>query len=196
VTGSVVLRVPSFLLKYAQQKAEKIMSEREPDFYIGGHLDPYMIRWWVLPRNKYFNIYMHRIVKSDRDEALHDHPWVNLSLLVRGAYDEHTPSGVERLNAGELRMRRATAQHRLAKVPGEDEIVTFFFTGPVLRHWGFACPQGWRHWKDFVGFRDETQNIVGRGCGEMDGPALKGGRIPFFKPLMASSGARPGASEE
>jgi hypothetical protein len=76
-------------------------------------------------------------------------------------------------------------------VDGSEEIVTFFFTGPVWRHWGFHCKNGWRHWKDFVGFRDEHSNIQGRGCGEMDGPALQGGRISLLSPLKRSSEARP-----
>lgn len=185
------MRVPAIVLRWAKRKAHHLMTTREPDFFIGGKEDPYMVRWWVIPRNKWFNWYMHLIVKSDRDEALHDHPWINLSLLVNGAYDEYTPSGVERLSEGELRMRRPTAAHRLAMVGDSEEIVTFFFTGPVWRHWGFHCKNGWRHWKDFVGFRDADQNIVGRGCGEMDGPALQGGRISIFSPLKRSSEARP-----
>ena len=32
----------------------------------------------------------------------------------------------------------------------------------------FHCPQGWRHWRDFVDEHDTGQ--VGRGCGEMDAP--------------------------
>ncbi len=189
------MRVPQFVLRYAQRFASRIMFERRPDFYIGGREDPYMIRWWIIPRNKWLNFYMHSILKSDRDEALHDHPWINVSLLVYGRYDEVTESGgkqrVDPLAEGELRLRGPTHAHRLVRPEGVDELVTFFFTGPVVRHWGFHCPKGWRHWKDFVGYRDENQNVVGRGCGEMDGQALEGGRIPIFAPLMRSSGKRP-----
>jgi hypothetical protein len=39
---------------------------------------------------------------------------------------------------------------------------TLFITGPRVREWGFLCPQGWRHWKDFTaGAQGER---VGRGC--------------------------------
>ena len=190
------MRVPAFVLRYAQRKADQIMREREPDFFIGGKEDPYMIRWWVIPRNKWFNIYLHRILKSDRDEALHDHPWINMSFLIRGQYDEVTiaEGGINRheyLSEGELRFRGPSWAHRLVRPEHVDEVVTFFFTGPVWRHWGFHCPKGWRHWKDFVGFRDESQNVVGRGCGEMDTEPLLGGRIPIFSKLMASSDKRP-----
>jgi hypothetical protein len=175
------------------------MSTRKPDFFIGGEEDPYMIRWWVIPRNKWFNFYLHKILKSDRDEALHDHPWMNLSLLIRGRYLEVTPrpgkkdaTAIDPLYEGELRLRRPTSAHRLIRPDDvRQEVITFFFTGPVVRHWGFLCPKGWRHWKDFVGFRDEKQNIVGRGCGEMDTTPLQAGRISIFDKLMQSSGARP-----
>lgn len=48
---------------------EKIAQSRNPDFIIGG-ADPYMLRWWVIPRNKVFNIYLHRFLRSDDDRAL------------------------------------------------------------------------------------------------------------------------------
>lgn len=193
------MRIPTFLLNFAQRRADSIMESREPDFYIGGREDPYLLRWWVIPRNKWFNLYLHRILKSDRDEALHDHPWINMSLLVRGWYVEVTPDGdpyddlaIDPLYEGELRLRGPRSAHRLIRPDGVSELVTFFFTGPVWRHWGFLCRSGWRHWKDFVGFRDEHSNVVGRGCGEMDSPGLPGGRISLFSSLGRSSEKRPG----
>jgi hypothetical protein len=118
-----------------------------------------------------------------------------MSLLVRGAYQEVTitAGGVEQtapLTEGHLRVRGPSAAHRLV-VRQDEPVITLFFTGPVWRHWGFHCRSGWRHWKDFVGFRSENENVPGRGCGEMDGPALKGGRIPLFQKLGRSSDARP-----
>jgi hypothetical protein len=189
------MRIPNFALRRIQRWAISYMESREADFFIGGREDPYLIRWWVIPRNKWFNLYLHKIIKSDRDEALHDHPWINVSLLVRGSYDEHTiaAGGVEHVSPlleGNLRVRGPSAAHRLV-VRQNEPVVTLFFTGPIWRHWGFHCKAGWRHWKDFVGFRTDNENVVGRGCGEMDGPALPGGRIPLFAPLTRSSDKRP-----
>ena len=48
---------------------------REPDFIIGGHEAPYLRRHWLIPRNRFFNIYVHEFLRSDDDRALHDHPW-------------------------------------------------------------------------------------------------------------------------
>lgn len=140
---------------------------RSPDVVIGGHSDPYMRRWWLIPRNRYFNIYLHHFMRSDDDRALHDHPWWNLSILLRGRYVEHTISAgginvrTERVE-GQWKFRRAEFAHRIELVDGP--CWTLFLTGPRLREWGFHCPQGWRHWRIFTsGPNGET---VGRGCGE------------------------------
>lgn len=134
---------------------------RAPDFIIGPHDAPYLRRWWVIPRNRFFNIYLHQILKSDDDRALHDHPWVNVSILLRGSYREVTPRGEFVRKAGSLVFRRAKASHRLVVDSGKC-VWTLFVTGPVIREWGFHCPNGWRHWKQFVNERDSGQ--VGRGC--------------------------------
>jgi hypothetical protein len=59
---------------------------RDPDFVIGRAGRPYLRRWWVIPRNRWFNIYLQEILQDDDDRALHDHPWVNCSIILRGSY--------------------------------------------------------------------------------------------------------------
>lgn len=135
---------------------------REPDFVIGGRSNPYMRRWWIIPRNRLFNIYLHNIVRSDDDRALHDHPWWNLSILLKGNYLEHTPDGEFYRSRGSMILRRATATHRIS-VAGDGAVWTLFITGPAIRQWGFHCPQGWRHWKIFTNPADGGET-VGRGC--------------------------------
>lgn len=49
---------------------------------------PYMLRWYVIPRNPLFNVYVHKFLRSDDDRALHDHPWWFVSLILRGGYVE------------------------------------------------------------------------------------------------------------
>ncbi len=130
---------------------------RNPDFIIGGLDDPYMIRWFVIPRNRWFNIYLHRIVRDDDDRALHDHPWVNCSVLLEGAYWEHTIAAgginVRKLRGpGSVVLRRPSQAHRLEVV---GEAVSLFITGPRVREWGFHCPdRGWVHWQKFVAASD------------------------------------------
>lgn len=135
---------------------------REPDFIIGDPGDPYMKRWWVIPRNKWFNIYYHEILKSDTDEALHDHPWWNMSIVLQEGYLEVTKSGEKWRSPGSIVFRHPEIPHRLViKRPAK----SIFITGPVVREWGFHCPNGWKLWKDFVDLRDNG-SVIGKGCGE------------------------------
>ena len=133
---------------------------RAPDFVIG---DDYLRRWYVLPRNPFCNVYLHEILASDDDRALHDHPWQNTSVLLDGSYIEHDRNGRHLRVAGDVVTRTAETMHRLEIEPG-GRAVSLFVTGPKLREWGFDCPQGWRIWTEFVDDRDSGK--IGRGCGE------------------------------
>lgn len=149
---------------------------REPDFYIGGKENPYLLRWWVIPRNRVFNIYLHKFLRDDDDRALHDHPWVSLSIILRGGYLEHLPGGiVKRRYPGMVVFRRAKHAHRIELYRegktscwlrgdyGDSRPAwTLFITGPKIREWGFHCPQGWRRWTEFVSEVDSGN--VGKGC--------------------------------
>lgn len=133
---------------------------RNPDTIIGGAADPYLLRWYLIPRNRWFNAYYHVFKRSDDDRALHCHPWISLSLCLRGEATEIDQSGTKVIRVGQWRFRRAKYAHRMFLHAGECH--TLFLTGPRIREWGFWCPQGWRHWKDFTaGKNGET---VGRGC--------------------------------
>jgi hypothetical protein len=134
---------------------------RAPDFVIGEPDAPYMRRWWIVPRNEQQNVYLHEILRDDDDRALHDHPWANTSYLLIGSYREITPEGVFIRKAGDVVTRPAEALHRLEMIGGEP-CVSLFFTGPKVREWGFDCPKGWVHWRDFTG--GANGELVGRGC--------------------------------
>lgn len=154
-------------VQWARRKLLCIADRRDPDFIIGSADNPYMLRWWVIPRNRLFNIYLHQFLRSDDDRALHDHPWWNLSWILEGTYTEHTiaSGGVhhhKRYEQGALRFRAPRTAHRVELTGGP--CWTLFITGPVLRTWGFHCPNGWRPWREFVDERDTGK--VGRGCGE------------------------------
>src|SRR3546814_2649634 len=111
---------------------------------IGPAADPYMERWWVIPRNRWLNVYLHRIRHDDDDRALHDHPWANVTLVLAGGYVEHTPHGVFLREVGDVVFRRATALHRLALRPAgmfghwigpfaDRSAWSLFVTGPVVK---------------------------------------------------------------
>lgn len=144
---------------------KKIAARRPPDFVIGRPEDPYMRRWHLIPRNKVFGAYLHHFRHSDDDRALHDHPWWNLSVLLEGEYTEHTigAGGVhhrEVLKAGAWKFRFAKAAHRVELHNGE--CWTLFWRGPVIREWGFHCPMGWRHWKQYS--KPGSKGEIGLGC--------------------------------
>ncbi|BCP41478.1 hypothetical protein MINTMi27_15710 [Mycobacterium intracellulare] len=144
----------------------------QPHFVIGGKDDPYLLRWFVIPRNSFFNIYLHKFMRSDDDRALHDHPWWFASLILKGEYYEHRSDGTRRhRRAGSLAFRRPNTLHRVELVSDyqyelspqmlwrriENPTWTLLFTGPKIRNWGFACPKGWVGWEYF-----DHNN----GCGE------------------------------
>lgn len=137
---------------------------REPDFIIGGPERPYLMRWWIV-RTNYLRVYLHRIMRDDDDRALHDHPWWNVSIVLRGGYREITKAGAKMRRPGSIVFRRATAAHRL-ELPVRNGGIRYcwslFITGPRIREWGFYCPNGWRVWHEFVDTRDRGK--VGRGC--------------------------------
>lgn len=142
--------------------------KRPPDFVIGPHHAPYLRRWWIIPRNRWVNVYLHEIRRDDDDRALHDHPWWNVSILLRGAYREIRKDGSRKIHrAGSIIFRSATTAHRL-ELPVENGGVRYawslFITGPRVREWGFHCPNGWVIWSDFVDPNDSGK--IGRGCGE------------------------------
>lgn len=154
---------------------------RPPDFIIGGKDRPYIRRWWLIPRNRWFNVYLHQILRDDDDRALHDHPWWNISIILRGAYVEvvpdtraiktpftriaNLPHVRKRRGPGSIVFRRATHAHRL-ELPIEGGGIRFvwslFITGPRVRDWGFHCPQGWRSYREFVASDDPGS--IGKGC--------------------------------
>lgn len=138
----------------------EIPNKRPPDFIIGPESSPYLLRWWVIPRNRFFNIYLHIILRSDDDRALHDHPWVNASFILNGCYQELTPCGLFERKCGSLTLRFPTSAHRI--IITDKPAMSLFVTGPKVREWGFHCPSGWVHWEKFVNTTDHGQ--IGPGC--------------------------------
>ena len=142
---------------------------REPDFVIGAPLNPYMLRWYLVPKNDQFNVYYHRILRDDDERALHDHPWASFSICTKGRLIEVTPDGERMIRPGDCVLRSPDAAHRLKLATGPrgkpEPAETLFITGPKVRDWGFHCPKGWVSWQDFCAVGDAGQ--VGRGCGEM-----------------------------
>lgn len=122
---------------------------------VGG--EPYLVRYRIL-KTPWFGVYLHHILVSDRDRALHDHPWSFFSLVLWGAYKEYlfSDSGdpeeaYEYRGLLSGRMRKAEDYHRI-------EIIrpcwTLFVVGPKTRSWGFLTEEGW------VEHRQYRENLV------------------------------------
>lgn len=165
------MNLPNFIRAPLLRWAYNLMNSRSPDFTITPTSTPYLFRWHIIPRNKLFNIYLHRTIADDDDRALHDHPWLNLSIILEGGYNEHVyhsslsshPYIIQiRRWPGALIFRRSTTAHRLSLI-NFNPCISLFITGPRLRDWGFHCPQGWIHWKDFTG---SHKGIIGKGCNQ------------------------------
>lgn len=160
------------LTKLLLNLALTLISKRLPDLSVGDPLNPYMLRWYWIPRNKFFNVYVHMFLRDDDDRALHDHPWGSLSLLCRGTLLEiyQNPNkfyrSTKHITVGNWTYRSAKFAHRLVVPTQAYSPVTIFITGPRIREWGFHCPKGWKHWKDFVA--KDNKGSVGAGCGEND----------------------------
>ena len=154
--------------------------KRLSDIVIGPANDPYLLRWYIIPRNRILNIYLHNVLHSDDDRALHDHPWPSISFNITGGlseiyckkpkYPEDTqPNNVLKRDIpfGKWVYRGPRFAHRLYLKPetpyvGLKGIWTLFITGPRIRKWGFWCPHSWRYWKDFT--KSNSSGEIGRGC--------------------------------
>lgn len=132
------------------------------------HLPGYMHRYWLLRPRAWLpcSVRVHHILRSDTDRHLHDHPWANISLVLRGGYTEVLP--VDQLQhprldqhpedwlqakarwAGSLVLRAARDRHRLLIEPGTSCWTLFIMFGKQ-RAWGFHTPEGWVWWRDYLG---------------------------------------------
>ena len=132
------MRLPNCLRIRLLRTARRIMDSRPPDRVIGGR---YLSRWHVIPRNSFFNIYLHKTLTSDPGRGVHDHPWTSVSLHLEGERVEVIRSQVFLRRPGDVVFRRAKAQHKLFQRDGRP-VVTLFLTAMRTRRWFFYTPDG------------------------------------------------------
>ena len=93
-----------------------------------------------------FNLTLHKILVSDLDD-LHDHPWSYATLILKGGYFEHTPSGKFWRGPGHFRVCKAQSLHRLELKKDADgnEIPcwSLFVMGQKEQDWGFIRNGEW-----------------------------------------------------
>ena len=134
----------------------------------------YMERMPLIPRNQWFNVYLHRYANGESLACgLHDHPWHCVSIRLKGWITElkfmsdprpfprwatvTTGDGERMIYERAYRtsvsrpvprvcFRKADEPHAISFTsPGA---MTLFITGPYFREWGFwtgAGSEGWQH---------------------------------------------------
>lgn len=125
------------------------------------HIGDYMERWWLVPYNRLgIACRLHHILRSDDERAFHDHPWLYLTIILRGGYFEIKPvydrSGLyigttrQWYGPGSFILRRAKSWHRLEIRPNHTAW-TLFITGPKRQSWGFMIqPNNKTYWREYL----------------------------------------------
>lgn len=118
--------------------------------------DTYIIRYYLLHKDRlessYFNIFLHKIVKSDDDDSLHDHPWSFFSIILSGGYYESLFKRGETTNniigetltwrpVGYYSKNKATYCHKIS-LKNNTPCWTLFFAFKQTRPWGFWKKDG------------------------------------------------------
>jgi len=119
---------------------------RPADFVI--HRDEkedYLYRWWLSERTKGGSVYLHLYLNGDENEQPHDHPWDSMSVCLVGGYIEEIFANdigtvtrrlsTREVSEGQVIFRGQNSIHRILRAkPGT---MTLFFTGQVVKPWGF-----------------------------------------------------------
>lgn len=125
---------------------------------IGDEKDPYIIRWVLFGHPALPGVMVHKMIRSDHERALHDHPWNFVSLILKTGYEEQIESGDFVFNMpGHIIYRAAEHKHRV--IIRFEPAWTLVFFGPRKRWWGFWVEQydeftrsnvkKWCHWKKY-----------------------------------------------
>ena len=114
--------------------------------FVGLPDNPIMTRFYVIPKNPVFNIYLHHIHRSDEGD-LHDHRAANISVILKGCYCEQMFSSrpiegrayprlrVKVVDRLQPRFRWAGTPHRLILLHGE--VWSLWFKFPHTQNWSF-----------------------------------------------------------
>lgn len=164
--NKLILAVTNFLI-YLCEKTGRTFNITG----LGEDTDVYLIRYYVF-QSKYFNFFIHRFLRSDRDD-MHDHPWNFGTYVVKGSYTEEVPAPqyanpVLRRIRSETERRWATRKaeqlHRvvveknLTYAEKDQATITLCFTGRTRRDWGFVKDGKWIFWKTYLGLPDDVKS--------------------------------------
>ena len=128
------------------------------------HLRGYMNRWWLFnrysvvgemtriePRFSWLpSIRIHQILREDRADHLHDHPWDGRTIILRGFYLEEMEDGYYHIRcAGDTRAIKYGEYHSI-KVVDSQTVYTMFITWGYKGTWGFLVDGEKVHYKQYL----------------------------------------------
>lgn len=162
-------------MNLTEKLADRVARER---FDIGRNGDVYLTRWTLLGSRTEGSgraVFLHRFHRSDADDALHDHPWPFVSVILSGGYWEHTPDRHGKVSRrwygpGRVLTRPAAWRHRV-ELPAGRDCWTLIFRGRKEKSWSFFCLDALGRltgkavpWRSFLD-RIDTGSL---GCGERE----------------------------
>jgi hypothetical protein len=111
-------------------------------------------RYRILSTSR-FNIYLHRISKSDEDRHFHDHPFSFYSFLIKGSYIDrftytpyHYVLHTRTYKAGDIVEHDAEDAHSITLLT--PVVWTLVLTGKRKRMWGYRIsPEQWIDFKTY-----------------------------------------------
>lgn len=131
----------------------RIRDTRQPMLVDGDNpLGPIYHRYFVIPRNGWFDVYLHNFLRDDAQDP-HDHRMLNISFPSQGEYFEDTfefkpklggpypPIKRRLIKNHSIRIRLPWTPHRVVLKKDADgkpiPMWSLFIGFPKLREWGF-----------------------------------------------------------
>lgn len=97
------------------------------------------------------SIRVHRIMRPDGDQHLHDHPWNARTFILRGDYTEMREDGrTYWRRAGDTAALKFGEYHRITSV-SDGGVWTLFMTGKHRGTWGFSVDGVKVPWRRYLG---------------------------------------------
>lgn len=125
----------------------------------------YLTRYYVIPDNRVFNVWVHHFHSSDQGRDLHNHPFhFSLSFIFDGGYyEEYVKRGENRICARKkvapcFNVIKNNVFHRVDLLNEEKGTWSIFFTGPrktTIPEWGFMNHET----KEFQYFKENPEAI-------------------------------------
>jgi hypothetical protein len=102
----------------------------------------------------WFNLYLHHILCSDKDNHFHDHPWKFFSLILKGCYEElftcapwYDVIHYRKYRTGQVAMHSAEEAHSITLLT--PAVWTLVLTTGRERVWGYQIKDGWMDFKTY-----------------------------------------------